>query len=49
MIGQIKYARSGPRREVKTPLVRLLRLMLLFGVWIVVGLAGLAAYARLVT
>ena len=43
-----RYVRYRPRHEVKTPLVRLFRLMLLLGVWVLVGLAGLVVGARLI-
>ncbi len=44
---KIRYAAPEPTRTHHGPWARVFRLLILLGVWVLVGLAGLAAWVRL--
>ena len=43
----VRYAAPDPAKG-PTPLARVFRVLIVLGVWMLVGLAGLAAWVRLV-
>ena len=45
---QIKYAAPEPVRDDPGPWARLFRVLILLGVWVLVGLAGLAVWVRFI-